>query len=60
MKLGKTVKPIDCVKADASEAQETLAMLKILALGKKEIEEGKFQPIDEAFDEVRKRLGPRG
>jgi prevent-host-death family protein len=36
------------------KTQETLAMLKILALGKKEAEEGKFQPIDEAFEEVRK------
>lgn len=30
------------------------AMLKILAIGRKEMEEGKFQPIDEAFGEVRK------
>lgn len=36
------------------KTQETLAMLKILALGKKEAEEGKFQPIDEAFEEARK------
>lgn len=36
------------------KTQETLAMLKILALGKKEAEQGKLQPIDEAFEEVRK------
>ncbi len=36
--------------------QETLAMLKILALGKKEAEEDKFQPMDEAFEEVKKAL----
>ena len=36
--------------------QESLALLKILALGKKEAEEGKRQPMDEAFDEVRKIL----
>jgi prevent-host-death family protein len=36
--------------------QESLAMLKILALGKKEIEEGHVQPMDAAFDEVRKAL----
>ncbi len=34
--------------------QETLALLKILALGKKEEEEGRFRPIDEAFENVRK------
>lgn len=38
------------------QTQESLAMLKILALGKKEAEEGKVQPMDEAFDEVRKIL----
>ena len=38
------------------KTQETLAMLKILALGKKEIEEGRYQPMDGAFDEVRKLL----
>jgi len=38
------------------KTQESLAMLKILALGKKDAEEGKFQPMDEAFDEVRKIL----
>jgi ABC-type Fe2+-enterobactin transport system substrate-binding protein len=38
------------------ETQESLAMLKILTLGKKEAEEGKAQPMDEAFDEVRKTL----
>ena len=36
------------------KTQESLAMLKILAIGRKEFEEGKYQPIDEAFDEVRK------
>jgi PHD/YefM family antitoxin component YafN of YafNO toxin-antitoxin module len=38
------------------KTQESLAVLKILALGKKEAEEGKFQSMDEAFDEVRKTL----
>jgi PHD/YefM family antitoxin component YafN of YafNO toxin-antitoxin module len=38
------------------KTQETLALLKILALGKKEVEQGKSQPIDEAFAEVRKLL----
>lgn len=38
------------------KTQETLAILKILALGKKEAEEAKFQPIDEAFKEVKNAL----
>lgn len=38
------------------KTQESLAMLKILALGKKEAEEGRAQPMDEAFDEARKTL----
>lgn len=38
------------------KTQESLAMLKILALGKKEAEGGEFHPMDEAFDEVRKIL----
>jgi prevent-host-death family protein len=36
--------------------QESLAMLKILALGRKEMEEGKFQGMDEVFNEVRRTL----
>jgi prevent-host-death family protein len=38
------------------KTQESLALLKMLALGKKETEEGKYQPMDEAFAEVRKLL----
>ena len=38
------------------KTQESLALLKILALGKKEVEKGKAQPMDEAFAEVRKVL----
>jgi hypothetical protein len=38
------------------KTQESLALLKILALGKKEAEEGKLQPMDEAFAEVRRLL----
>jgi prevent-host-death family protein len=38
------------------KTQESLALLKILALGKKEAEKGKSQPMDEAFAEVRKLL----
>jgi prevent-host-death family protein len=38
------------------KTQESLALLKILALGKKETEKGMIQPMDEAFAEVRKLL----
>ncbi len=35
--------------SEYEETQETLAMLKIIALGKKQIEEGKTHPVKEAF-----------
>jgi prevent-host-death family protein len=38
-------------------AQETLALLKIVALGKKQVEDGKTVPAAEAFKRLRKRLG---
>ena len=38
------------------KTQESLALLKILALGKKEAEKGEAQPMDEAFAEVRNLL----
>ena len=38
------------------KTQESLALLKILALGKKEAEQGKSQPMDEAFAEIRKQV----
>ena len=38
------------------KTQETLALLKILALGKKEEEEGRFQPIDEVFENVKRAV----
>jgi prevent-host-death family protein len=37
------------------QTQETLAMLKILALGNRQIEEGKVQDSAEVIDRVRKR-----
>ena len=36
------------------KTQETLALLKILALGQKEEEEGRFQPIDGAFENAKR------
>jgi len=35
--------------------QESLALLKILAQGRKSIEEGKVRPVKEAFKEIRKK-----
>jgi len=37
------------------ETQETLALLKILALGNRQIEEGKVQPAEEAIARLRRR-----
>ena len=39
---------------ECEKTQETLALLKILSLGRKEEEEGRFQPIDEAFGNVKR------
>jgi prevent-host-death family protein len=36
-------------------SRETLALLKILALGNKQIEEGKVVPVDQAISRIRKR-----
>jgi prevent-host-death family protein len=38
------------------KTQDSLAMLKILALGRKEAEDGNFQAMEDAFDEVRKTV----
>jgi prevent-host-death family protein len=42
--------------ASYEEIQETLALLKILALGNRAIEDGKVRPLGEAFEAIRKRL----
>jgi len=39
--------------ASYDETQETLALLKILALGNREIEEGKLKPITEVVNRLR-------
>jgi prevent-host-death family protein len=41
------------------KTQETLALLKILALGERNIAEGKYRPAKEAFADLRKRLNER-
>lgn len=38
--------------ASYEETQETLALLKLLAIGDREIAEGKTRPIAEVFDEL--------
>jgi len=37
------------------QEQETLALLKILALGEQQVREGKTRPAAEAFEELRRR-----
>lgn len=41
--------------ASYDETQETLALLKILALGNREIEEGKVKPIAEVVNRLRSK-----
>ena len=43
--------------ASYEQTQETMALLKILALGNREIGEGKVVPAAEAFRAARKRIG---
>jgi PHD/YefM family antitoxin component YafN of YafNO toxin-antitoxin module len=43
--------------ASYEEAQETLALLKVLALTNKSVEQGKSRPAAEGFARVRARLG---
>jgi prevent-host-death family protein len=42
--------------ASYEQTQETLALLKILALGNRTVEDGKSRPHGEAFEAIRKRL----
>lgn len=41
------------------QTQETLALLKILALGSRQIEEGKVQPAEKVVKRLRERRGAR-
>ncbi len=45
--------------ASFEETQETLALLKILALGNQQIEAGDVQPVADVFSGLRERLGRR-
>ena len=39
------------------QTQETMALLKILALGQRQIEENKVQPADDVISKLRNRNG---
>ena len=41
------------------QTQETMALLKIMALGMRQIEEGKVQPAKDVFKRLRERLEVR-
>ena len=45
--------------ASYEATQETLALLKILALGRRQVEEGKVTPAAQAFRTLRKRIRRR-
>jgi prevent-host-death family protein len=45
--------------ATYEQTQDTLALLKILALGNREIEEGKVTPASEVFRRLREKRPPR-
>ena len=45
--------------ASYEETQETLALLKILALGNREVEEGRTTPASEVFERLRARNAER-
>lgn len=45
--------------ASYEQDQETLALLKILALGRRQVEEGKTVPAEEAFRRLRERHSRR-
>ena len=45
--------------ASYEQDQETLALLKILALGNRQIEEGRTVPLAEAFRRARERIARR-
>lgn len=45
--------------ASYEQTQETLALLKILALGERQVREGKVKPFDKAIAEIRARRKQR-
>lgn len=45
--------------ASYEQTQETLALLKILALGQRQVEEGKVKPLEQVVAEIRSRRKQR-
>lgn len=45
--------------ASYEETQETLALLKILALSQRDIDAGRVKPVDQALADIRERIGRR-
>ena len=45
--------------ASYEQTQESLALLKIVALGRKDLEAGRVKPAGEAFAAIRDRIGQR-
>ena len=45
--------------ASYEQTQETLAMLKIMALANRNIEQGRYRPAKDVFTDLRKRLNAR-
>ncbi|MCL2347277.1 MAG: type II toxin-antitoxin system Phd/YefM family antitoxin [Planctomycetaceae bacterium] len=39
--------------------QETLKLLKILAIGRRQVEEGKVRPVEDVLAEMRRRMGEK-
>jgi prevent-host-death family protein len=42
--------------ADYEETQETMALLKILALGSRQVEKGRYEPASAVFKKLHKRM----
>ena len=45
--------------ASYEEIQESLALLKILAMGQKDVEEGRVKPVEQAFADIREKIRQR-
>lgn len=45
--------------ASYEEIQESLALLKILAMGQKDVEEGRMEPVEKVFADLREEIRAR-
>jgi len=55
---GEVKAVMQCIESYERD-QETMALLKILALGNRQIGQGKVQPANAAIKRLRERAGPR-